>query len=63
MMEADPMNLGSCPYVMFLYESAAKPGEVTVGYRLPGSRGDDASKKALAEVETLLDGIAKEVVK
>lgn len=63
MMEADPMNLGSCPYVMFIYESAAKPGEVTVGYRLPGARGDDASKKSLAEVEALLDGIAKEAVK
>lgn len=63
MMEADPMNLGSCPYVMFIYESAAKPGEVTVGYRLPGARGDDASKKSLAEVEALLDGIAKETVK
>ncbi|MEW5965063.1 MAG: DUF302 domain-containing protein [Pseudomonadota bacterium] len=63
MMEADPMNLGSCPYVMFIYESVAKPGEVTVGYRVPGSRGDDASKKSLAEVEALLDGIAKEVVK
>lgn len=63
MMEADPLNMGSCPYVVFLYEAAAKPGEVVVGYRKPGSRGSEASKKALAEVEKLLDDIVKDAVK
>mgnify|MGYP001206651677 CR=1 FL=1 len=60
MMEADAQNMGACPYVVFIYETAAKPGEVVVGYRRPGSRGDDASKKALAEVDALLDTIVKD---
>jgi len=63
MMEANAHNMGTCPYVVFLYETVAKPGEVTVGYRRPGSRGDDASKKALADVEALLEDIVKEVTK
>ena len=63
MIEADPTNLGFCPYVVFLYEAAAKPGEIVVGYRRPTPTGDQASKAALAAVDTLLDGIVKDAVK
>lgn len=63
MMEADPLNIASCPYVMFVYESVAKPGEVVVGYRQTIARGSSASKKALAEIDKLLDAIAKETAK
>lgn len=63
MMEADPLNIVSCPYVMFVYESAAKPGEVVVGYRRTIAQGKAASKKALADIDALLDAIAKEAVK
>lgn len=63
MMEADPRNIASCPYVVFVYESAARPGEVVVGYRRTVPQGDAASKKALAEIDKLLDAIAKEAVK
>lgn len=63
MMEADPANVGYCPYVMFVYETAAKPGQIVVGYRPPPSTGNPASRKAFAAISALLDGIAKEAVK
>lgn len=62
-MEAEAANLGYCPYVVFIYETAAAPGTTHVGYRSPPLHGSDASKAALADVERLLDGIAKEAVK
>ena len=63
MIEADPANLGYCPYVIFLYEVADKPGEIVVGYRRPLAKGDTASQKALAAIDALLDGIVKEAAK
>lgn len=58
-MEADPANLAVCPYVVYVYETAAKPGEVTIGYRRPIGAPGEASAKALAEIDGLLDGIVK----
>jgi uncharacterized protein (DUF302 family) len=59
-MEADPANASFCPYSMMVYETAAEPGKVTVGYRRPWRPdGSAASKSALAEVDKLLDGIAR----
>ena len=63
MMEADPSNFGFCPFVVFIYEREDKPGEIVVGARPPTTRGDDASRKALAEVVALLDGIVSDAVK
>jgi uncharacterized protein (DUF302 family) len=63
MMEADAGNMGLCPYVMFVYETVAKPGEVTVGYRRLPDDGSDASKKAFKEINALLDGIAEAAAK
>jgi hypothetical protein len=63
MMEADLANVGFCPYVVFLYEAADKPGEIVVGYRRPQPSGNEASRKALAEIDALLDGIVKDAVK
>jgi len=60
MMEADPLNIGFCPFVIFMYEAADAPGKTVVGYRRPTPRGDETSTKALAEIDALLDGIAKE---
>jgi uncharacterized protein (DUF302 family) len=62
-MEADLANVAMCPYSLVVYESAAKPGEVSVSYRRPWRPdGSGASKAALAEVEKLLDGIAREAL-
>ena len=63
MIEADPANLGYCPYVIFLYEAADKPGEIVVGYRRPLPKGDAASQKALAAIDALLDGIVKDAAR
>lgn len=62
-MEADPANLGFCPYVVFMYETAAAPGTVHVGYRRHTAQGSAASRAALAEVDKLLDAIVDEAVK
>jgi uncharacterized protein (DUF302 family) len=62
-MEADPLNVGFCPYVVFIYETAAAPGTIHVGYRRPQLQGSVESKAALEAVERLLDSIAKDAVK
>jgi hypothetical protein len=50
--------------VVFIYEAAAKPGETVVGYRRPSVvSSSEASKKALADIDALLDGIVKDAVK
>lgn len=63
MMEADPKSLGFCPYVVFIYEAAAKPGETVVGYRQPTPGGSRASRQALREIDALLDGIVRHALK
>ena len=63
MMEADPSNIGFCPFVVFIYEREDKLGEIVVGARPPTPRGDDASRKALAAVDGLLQGIVSDAVK
>ena len=65
MMEADPANMAYCPFVVFAYETKAKPGEIVVGYRrptVPASQGA-AGLKAAADVEALLAKIVAETVK
>jgi uncharacterized protein (DUF302 family) len=63
MMEADPANIGYCPYVVFVYEAAATPGEIVVGYRRPPRNREGQSERALAAIDQLLDGIIKDAVK
>jgi hypothetical protein len=64
MMEADPANIAFCPYVIFIYEAADRPGETVVGYRRPqAAAGSEASRKALADIDALLDGIVRDAVK
>lgn len=53
MMEADIENIAHCPYGIFVYEAAAAPGTIHVGYRnLPAG--------PMQEVQALLDDIARE---
>ncbi|MFM9943546.1 MAG: DUF302 domain-containing protein [Hyphomicrobiaceae bacterium] len=63
MMEADVANIAFCPYVIFIYEAVAKPGEIVVGYRAPLARGDARSQAALAEIDAMLSAIIKDAVK
>lgn len=62
MMEADPELIGLCPFALFIYETEARAGEVFVGYRQMPKGGSDRAQKALAAVEKLLDGIARQAV-
>ncbi len=62
-MEADPANIGYCPYVVFVYERVDQPGRVHAGYRRPAGGGSAASKAALAAIDALLEKIVKESMK
>jgi len=62
-MEADPANIGMCPYTMTVYATAQEPDKVYVTYRRPWRPdGSPASKAALREVEALMDGVAREAL-
>jgi len=62
-MEADAANVALCPYSVTVYTTAQEPDKVSVSYRRPWRPdGSAASKAALKEVETLLDGIAREAI-
>ena len=62
-MEADPHNMVFCPYTLVVYSPAAEPGKVYVAYRRPVlPDGSEATRAALKDVETLLDGIARDAL-
>jgi|MudIll2142460700_1097286.scaffolds.fasta_scaffold25438_4 uncharacterized protein (DUF302 family) len=62
-MEADPHNMVFCPYTLVVYRTAAEPGKVHVAYRRPMlPDGSEAARASLKDVETLLDGIAREAL-
>ena len=62
-MEADPANVSMCPYSIMVYETLSERGKVYVSYRRPWRPdGSAASKAALAEVDKLLEGIAREAL-
>ena len=61
-MQADPANIAYCPYSIFIYTLVGEKDKVHVGYRRPSGGASEASKKALAGVETLLKAIIKETV-
>jgi len=63
MMEADPANIAFCPFIVFIYEDAKQPGTTVVGYRRPAIIGNEASQKALTEIDALLDSIAREATR
>ena len=59
-VNADNKNIGYCPYNIFMYETKAKPGTTYVGYRKPLGGDSEASRKALAAIDKLIDSIARE---
>lgn len=59
-MEADAINIAYCPYAVFVFEQPDTPGTVTVGYRNLAETGSETSKAAIANVNALLDGLARE---
>jgi uncharacterized protein (DUF302 family) len=62
-MEADPANAALCPYSITVYATAEDPGTVHVAYQRPWRPdGSAASRAALAEVDRLLDSLAREAL-
>lgn len=59
-VEADPLNLAVCPYVVFVYEAKAQPGTIVVGYRDMPNGANEASTSAIDEIEKLLDEVIAE---
>jgi uncharacterized protein (DUF302 family) len=53
-MEADPLNIGYCPYEVFVMQPAGS-AEVTIGYR-------SFPEGPMQEVQALLDRIAKTAI-
>ncbi|MCR9089186.1 MAG: DUF302 domain-containing protein [Rhodobacteraceae bacterium] len=54
-MEADITNLRFCPYDIFVYTTAATPGETVVGF-------NEMPEGAMKEVEALLTDIVQEAL-
>lgn len=50
MMEADPLNIVFCPYIIYIYSLPNEENIVYLGYRKPPELESAASKKAVAEV-------------
>jgi uncharacterized protein (DUF302 family) len=63
MVEADPALIGNCPFVFYVYERVEQPGRVVVGFRRLYPGVTPAGQKAVAETETMLDGIVRDAVK
>ena len=61
-MEADATNIVFCPYIIAIYVLSQDPQKVYIGYRRPEIVGTPASKKALKEVEKLLNDIVAEAL-
>ena len=65
-MEADPANIAACPYVLFLYETVDRPGEVVIGYRRPAGAGGQpqgGANPAISAIEALLEDIVREAIR
>lgn len=63
MMEADPTNIVFCPFIVAIYTTPDTKGKVFVAYRKPVAfNASPATEKALADVDSLLDGIVKDAI-
>lgn len=57
MMEADPLNIVFCPYIIYIYSLPTEKNIVYIGYRKPPPLGSVASQKAVADVVKTYEGI------
>lgn len=61
MMEADPNAMVMCPYIVSVY-TVPNDSSVYIAYRKPGPTKNPALKKALSDVEKLLNDIIKQAM-
>ena len=59
---ADPASAAICPYTVFAYELAERPGEIHVGYRKPLAGDTPEALAALSEIDALLRRIVAATV-
>jgi len=59
-ISANPQAIANCPYVVYAYELASKPGEIHVGYRQPVSGSSEGERAAVEQISQLLNAITKE---
>jgi len=57
MMEADPLNIVFCPYIIYIYSLPDEKNRVYLGYRKPPHLDSEASKNAVAAVVKMYEGI------
>ncbi len=61
-VDADVHNIAMCPYVVFAYQTRARPDEVSVGYRQVTLAPAATSQAAQAKVHALLEAVVNEAV-
>lgn len=61
-VSADPINLAICPYIIFIYETHANPGKVTLGFRPPIFGPSKRSAKIKLEILKFLQDIVDEAI-
>jgi hypothetical protein len=62
-VSATPFAIANCPIAVFVYEVAAAPGLIHVGYRLPVATPSKIMRQVDAKLIAVLDEIAKEATK
>jgi uncharacterized protein (DUF302 family) len=63
MFEADPALMGNCPFLLYAYERADRPGRVVVGFRRLAPGTTPEARSAVQDVEVMLDEIVRDAVK
>ena len=58
----DPANIAICPFVLYIYEHARTPGNITVGYRNPDFSISDQPKAISIKIHTYLKQIVDNTV-
>lgn len=56
---ADTRNIAMCPYLIFAYETQAKPGTVSIGFHEPNLTSSAESQAVASKIRDLLRGIVE----
>ncbi|MBS0241507.1 MAG: DUF302 domain-containing protein [Proteobacteria bacterium] len=62
-VHVSPFAIANCPITIFVFEAAAEPGKINVGYRLPTAVQSEAMRPVSDKFIALLDAIAAEATK
>lgn len=62
MMTANAHNITYCPYIIYIYELATRPGKIHLAFRQLPVQGSRESREVLTKINALLKAILAEVV-